>query len=83
MAMDLTGRKDNPLIEVPITAGPKHDPLLAHWQAGLGKVAVYTGDAFNRWDANWIGTRHVREILVAGGARRVALADLTGFRNGR
>lgn len=53
---DLTGRKDNPLIEVPITAGPKHDPVLAHWQAGLGKVAAYTGDAFNRWDANWIDT---------------------------
>jgi uncharacterized membrane protein len=53
---DLTGRRDNPLIEVPITAGPKRDPVLAHWQAGLGKVAVYTGDAFNRWDANWVGT---------------------------
>ncbi|HEX4056182.1 MAG TPA: hypothetical protein VHX86_18130 [Tepidisphaeraceae bacterium] len=53
---DLTGRKDNPLIEVPITAGAKHDPVLASWQAGLGKVAVYTGDAFNRWDANWIDT---------------------------
>jgi uncharacterized membrane protein len=53
---DLTGRKDNPLIEVPMTAGPKRDPVLAHWQAGLGKVAVYTGDAFNRWDANWVGT---------------------------
>ncbi len=53
---DLTGRKDNPLIQVPITVGAKHDPLLAQWQAGLGKVAVYTGDAFNRWDANWVGT---------------------------
>ena len=51
---DLTGRKDNPLIEVPMTAGPKRDPVLAAWQAGLGKAAVYTGDAFNRWDANWV-----------------------------
>ena len=25
------------------------------WQAGLGKSAVYMGDAFNRWDANWVG----------------------------
>jgi len=54
--MDLTGRRDNPLVEVPITAGPKHDPVLAHWQAGLGKSAVYTGDAFNRWDARWLAS---------------------------
>jgi uncharacterized membrane protein len=52
--MDLVGRRDNPLVEVPITAGIKNGPLLAHWQAGLGKAAVYTGDAFNRWDANWV-----------------------------
>jgi uncharacterized membrane protein len=54
--MDLTGRRDNPLIEVPITAGAKHDPVLAQWQAGLGKSAVFTGDSFNRWDANWVDT---------------------------
>jgi uncharacterized membrane protein len=53
---DLTGRKDNPLIEVPMVAGPKRDPVLAMWQAGLGKSAVFTGDAFNRWDANWVGS---------------------------
>ncbi|MGA2582786.1 MAG: hypothetical protein ABSG31_05870 [Tepidisphaeraceae bacterium] len=54
--MDLTAKRDNPLVEMPITAGPKNDPVLAHWQAGLGKTAIYTGDAFNRWDANWVGT---------------------------
>src|SRR5579872_2559105 len=53
---DLTGRKDSPLIEVPMVAGPKRDPVLAYWQAGLGKSAVFTGDAFNRWDANWVGS---------------------------
>ena len=26
--MDITGRRDNPLIEVPISAGPKNDPVL-------------------------------------------------------
>jgi Ca-activated chloride channel homolog len=52
--MDLTGRRDNPLVEVPMVAGIKNDPVLAHWQAGLGKSAAYTGDAFNRWDANWV-----------------------------
>jgi len=53
---DLTARRENPLIEQPITIGPKHDPLLAQWQAGLGKTAAYTGDAFNRWDAEWINS---------------------------
>jgi uncharacterized membrane protein len=53
---DLTGRKENPLIEVPMVAGAKRDPVLASWQAGLGKAAVYTGDAFNRWDANWVAS---------------------------
>lgn len=53
---DLTGRKDNPLVEVPMVAGPKRDPVLATWQAGLGKTVAYMGDAFNRWDANWVGS---------------------------
>lgn len=53
---DLTGRKESPLIEVPMVAGPKRDPILATWQAGLGKTVVYMGDAFNRWDANWVGS---------------------------
>jgi uncharacterized membrane protein len=54
--MDLTGKRDSPLVEVPMTAGPKRDPLLADWQAGLGKAAVYTSDAYNRWDANWVAS---------------------------
>jgi uncharacterized membrane protein len=54
--MDLTGRKDSPLVEVPITAGKMHDPVLAFWQAALGKSAVFTGDAYNRWDAAWVGS---------------------------
>jgi uncharacterized membrane protein len=53
--MDLTSPKNNPLVEIPITAGKNHDPVLAYWQAGLGKAAVYTGDAHNRWDATWVG----------------------------
>jgi hypothetical protein len=54
--MDLTGRRESPLVEIPMTAGSKRDPVLADWQAGLGKAAVYTGDAYNRWDANWVAS---------------------------
>ena len=31
------------------------DPLLAHWQFGLGKVTAFTSDAKSRWAALWIG----------------------------
>jgi uncharacterized membrane protein len=54
--MVLTSRKSNPQIEIPITAGAANDPILAHWQAGLGKTAIFTGDAHNKWAAGWVGS---------------------------
>ena len=30
------------------------DPLLVRWQYGLGRSAVFTSDAKNRWAANWV-----------------------------
>lgn len=30
-------------------------PLLARWQYGLGKTAVFTSDAKGRWAADWLG----------------------------
>jgi len=30
------------------------DPLLVSWQYGLGRAAVFTSDAKNRWAANWV-----------------------------
>jgi uncharacterized protein YegL len=30
------------------------DPLLVRWQYGLGRSAVFTSDATNRWAANWV-----------------------------
>jgi Ca-activated chloride channel homolog len=50
----LTGRKESPQIEMPLVVGDNNDPLLAHWQVGLGKAAVFTSDAHNRWAANWV-----------------------------
>jgi uncharacterized membrane protein len=76
--MDLTGRRDNPLIEVPITAGEKNDPVLAHWQAGLGKSAAYTGSADNRWDGNWISTPMYEKFwsqVVRGVSRAAGSSD--------
>jgi uncharacterized membrane protein len=52
--MVLTQIKHNPLVEEPLVAGPNKDPLLAHWQSGLGRSAVFTSDAFNKWASNWV-----------------------------
>ncbi len=30
------------------------DPLLTHWQYGLGRAAVFASDAKSRWSADWI-----------------------------
>lgn len=31
------------------------DPVLAHWNYGLGKVVAFTSDTAGRWGAAWIG----------------------------
>jgi Ca-activated chloride channel family protein len=54
--MVLTSRKPSPQVDVPIVAGKEGDPLLASWQAGLGRVTVFTSDASTRWGSRWIGS---------------------------
>lgn len=34
----------------------KNDPLLAAWQAGLGKAIAYTSDVVPRWAKDWVGS---------------------------
>jgi uncharacterized membrane protein len=33
----------------------RNEPLLVHWQYGLGRVAAWTSDAKGRWAKNWLG----------------------------
>ncbi len=54
--MVLTSRKPNPQVEVPILGGKNNDPVFAHWQTGLGRAAVWTSDAYNRWGFQWAGS---------------------------
>jgi uncharacterized membrane protein len=49
----LTGRRDDPRVFMPIV-GPEGEPVFAHWQAGLGRVAAFTSDATTRWASNWV-----------------------------
>ncbi|MBI1790974.1 MAG: VWA domain-containing protein [Acidobacteria bacterium] len=54
----------------PSSIAPR-DPLLARWQYGLGRVAVFTSDAKSRWAAEWmqwsgfdkLWTNLVRDLL--------------------
>ena len=39
--------------EVPLVTHHK-DPLLAHWQYGLGRTVAFTSDAKARWASQWI-----------------------------
>jgi uncharacterized membrane protein len=48
----LTSRKNSPNISVPLVSR-EGDPVLAHWQAGLGKVAAFTSDASSVWASAW------------------------------
>jgi hypothetical protein len=42
-----------PTSDVILTAD-RDDPLLVRWQYGLGRSAVFTSDAKNRWAADWV-----------------------------
>jgi len=37
-----------------ILEADQKDPLLVRWQYGLGRAAVFTSDAKNRWALNWV-----------------------------
>jgi uncharacterized membrane protein len=37
-----------------ILEADRNDPLLVRWQYGLGRAAVFTSDAKNRWALNWV-----------------------------
>jgi uncharacterized membrane protein len=43
-----------PRAEVPIVS-EKGDPILAHWQYGLGRAVAFTSDAKAKWAREWMG----------------------------
>ncbi len=54
--MVLTSKKPNPQIDMALVAGDNSDPILASWQAGLGKAVVFTPDAAQRWSSSWVAS---------------------------
>ncbi|MBX3745391.1 MAG: VWA domain-containing protein [Verrucomicrobiae bacterium] len=64
--------------ETPL-ATPGGDPLLAHWQYGLGRVAAFTSDSRDRWAAAWLAWEHYGTFwrqVVHWALRRIDSADL-------
>ncbi len=49
----ITTRRLDPKVAVEATH-PEGEPLLAHWQVGLGRVAAFTSDADGGWSHRWI-----------------------------
>jgi uncharacterized membrane protein len=66
-----------PRAEVPLVTD-KGDPLLAHWQYGLGRSVAFTGDAKSRWAQDWLGWPQYRQFWsqIAGWVlKRVEVAE--------
>ena len=49
-----SSRRPSPSPRLPLVTHNK-DPLLAHWQYGLGRTVAFTSDAKAKWAANWVG----------------------------
>ncbi len=83
----LTQRRPEPTITYAAEA-PSGEPLLAHWNVGLGEVAAFTSDA-HRWAAPWLdwsGYGQLWTQIVRGVARppgRTAGALFTEVVDGR
>jgi uncharacterized membrane protein len=65
--------------EIPLVT-QKGDPLLAHWQFGLGRAVAWTSDAKAKWAADWLGWDKYRQFwlqVAQWSLRRVEAADFT------
>ena len=68
--------------------GPDRDPLLATWQAGLGRATSWTSDASAAWSKHWatwdgyVGfwSGVVKDTFLSGDAAGAAQASLSGGR---
>jgi hypothetical protein len=56
-----TSPKD--LAETPLWTS-QGDPLMAHWQRGLGRVVAFTSDAKPRWAKSWLAWERYQQFWV-------------------
>ncbi len=65
--------------EVPLVSD-KGDPVLAHWQYGLGRAVAFTSDAKAKWAKDWLGWEKYRQFwsqTAQWSLRRLENADFT------
>ncbi len=65
--------------EIPLVTA-KGDPLLAHWQFGLGRAVAWTSDAKAKWAADWLGWAKYRQFwlqVAQWSLRRIEASDFT------
>lgn len=58
----------------------KGDPLLAHWQYGLGRAVAFTSDAKAKWATLWLNWDRYRQFwsqIAQWSLRRIENADFT------
>ena len=63
--------------EVPLVTD-KGDPLLAHWQYGLGRSVAFTSDARAKWGKGWVGWSKYRQFwsqAVQWSLRKIESSD--------
>ncbi|HUR45621.1 MAG TPA: glutamine amidotransferase [Candidatus Saccharimonadales bacterium] len=65
--------------ETPLVSD-KNDPVLAHWQFGLGRAVAFTSDAKARWAKDWLGWEQYKQFwsqIAQWSLRRLENADFT------
>lgn len=66
-----------PRAETPLIS-EKGDPVLAHWQYGLGRAVAFTSDARAKWGQNWLSWLKYRQFwsqTAQWSLRKVDAAD--------
>jgi Ca-activated chloride channel family protein len=65
--------------ELPLLS-EKSDPLLAHWQYGLGRAVAFTSDAKAKWATEWLAWPKYRQFwsqIAQWSLRKVDTGDFT------
>jgi uncharacterized membrane protein len=57
----------------------KGDPLLAHWQYGLGRAVAFTSDAKAKWARQWMGWEKYRQFWSQIGQWSLRRLDSANF----
>lgn len=57
----LTQRREDPTV-INAMLHPNGEPLLAHWQRGLGQVVAFTSDAHGEWSSRWLAWPGYRSL---------------------